>query len=157
MDSLKEMWGRLPKWAKIGVPVLVVAIAAYIYVKDKGSSSTLSEPASGTPDEESVGASTTPTTTTTTTLPPAVTPAAPAAAPQSAAWDALANHWGAQARLNASREGKTAPKNVEVVGPNATTAQAKAAYEHNKTVATTIAQSKSRAVPAVKVTKNGKR
>jgi len=151
------MWGRLPKWAKLGVPVLLVGVVAYIYLKDKGSSSssTLSEPAYGTPDVESVGSSTAPLTSTTTTTPlvPVVTPTPKNPAPQSPAWTALANHWATQAKLNASREGKTTPKNVTVLGPNATTAQAKAAYEHNKTVATTIAQSKSRSVKAVKVTK----
>ena len=66
-----------------------------------------------------------------------------------------ANHWAQQAVLNAKREGKTVPTNITKVGSNATKAQAMSAYEHNKTVATTIAHtnvvasSKSRSVAAV--------
>ena len=158
MDKLKEMWERLPKWAKLGLPILLVAIVAYIYIKDKGSSSSSSsstEPADGTTDV-AVGASTSPSGTTTQTTPAGPVPTiTPAAAPKSKQWDALANHWAQQAVLNAKREGKSGPTNVTKIGPNATKAQAKAAYEHNKTVATTIAhtnvvaRSKSRSVPAV--------
>ena len=169
MDKLKEMWGRLPKWAKIGVPALLAVVLVYVYVKDKGSSTsgTLTEAATGSPDSAvSSGASTSPNPTDSSTQPnpdPTVTPLTPTQPtpdpnpaltptpkPQGApyAWTTLANHWADQATKNASAAGVAKPKNLVTVTTSMTKQQAMAAYEHNKTVAATIAAEK----PATHVT-----
>lgn len=124
MDGIKEMWGKLPKWAKIGLPVAVAAIAIYVYVKDKGSSSTTATDSVASGDPDSTGASTTPATTDpatpAVTIPP-LTPTTTTPEASNAGQRSWAMGWGVQAAKNSKRDGI---KNPTLKAP-AVTADAK--------------------------------
>jgi hypothetical protein len=147
MDKLKEMFERLPKWAKIGLPIIIVAgIAYYIYKNKSSASSTLTEPAVGTADTSSSDGL--PATTDDTSTTPAVTPAvttSPKHTPEMAqpAMIKLAAHWAAQDAKNAKAAGVKAPK-AAVATKKMTEAQASAAVAHNKGVAVGLAAKKGK-------------
>ena len=126
MDGIKEMWGKLPKWAKIGVPVAIAAIAIYVYVKDKGSSSSTATDSVASGDPDSTGASTTPAPAdpATPAVTPAVTPLTPTTTTpeaSNAGQRAWALGWDVQAAKNSKRDGI---KNPTLKAP-AVTADAK--------------------------------
>ena len=129
MDGIKEMWGKLPKWAKIGVPVAIAAIAIYVYVKDKGSSSSTATDSVASGDPDSSGASTTPATTDPATPTPndpatpvtPLTPTTPTPEASNAGQRAWALGWDVQAAKNSKRDGI---KNPTLKAP-AVTADAK--------------------------------
>ena len=147
MDKLKEMFERLPKWAKIGLPIIIVAgIAYYIYKNKSSASSTLTEADTGAADTSSSDGL--PATTDDTSTTPAVTPAvttSPKHTPEMAqpAMIKLAAHWAAQDAKNAKAAGVKAPK-AAVATKKMTEAQASAAVAHNKGVAVGLAAKKGK-------------
>jgi hypothetical protein len=178
MDKLKEMFEKLPKWAKIGLPIIAAVLIVYVIYKNKSSSSssTLSEPAVGTADSgTSTGASTdsgsssdTTTTDKGTGLPstinvvlpgtPDVTPAvstSPKHTPEMAqpAEIKLAAHWAAQAAKNAKKAGVKVPATSKPTS-SMTEAQATADYEHNKGIAQGLAAKHTTTHPATVTTKS---
>jgi hypothetical protein len=147
MDKLKEMFERLPKWAKIGLPIIILAgIAYYIYKNKSSASSTLTEAATGSADTGSSDGlpATTDDSTTTPTVTPAVT-TSPKHTPEMAqpAMIKLAAHWAAQDAKNAKAAGVKAPK-AAVATKKMTEAQASAAVAHNKGVAVGLAAKKGK-------------
>jgi hypothetical protein len=161
MDKLKEMFERLPKWAKIGLPIIIVAGIAYYIYKNKGTStaSTSTEAATGdastggsdssggTPDSGDGGLPPTiniilPAVTPTPT--PAVT-TSPKHTPEKAQpkMIKLAAHWAAQDAKNAKAAGVKAPK-AAIATKKMTEAQASAAVAHNKGVAVGLAAKKGK-------------
>ena len=149
MDKLKEMFERLPKWAKIGLPILAAVLVVYVIYKNKSSaSSTLTEAATGTADTSADSGlpSTSPDTAgpDTPVIPTPVTPS-PKHNPQKASPKEikLANHWAAQAAKNARSKGVKAPIAAKA-NKSMTEAQVTAAYQRNKGAATGIAAKKGK-------------
>ena len=149
MDKLKEMFERMPKWAKIGLPIIAAVVVVYVIYKNKGSaSSTLSEPAVGSAETSADSGlpSTSPDNPTpdAPVIPTPVTPS-PKHNPQkaSAAEIKLSNHWAAQAAKNAKARGVKTPATAKA-NKNMTEAQATAAYQRNKGIAAGIAAKKGK-------------
>ena len=146
MDKLKDMFERLPKWAKIGLPIIIVAgIAYYIYKNKSSASSTLTEPAVGTADSSSG----LPATSSDSTTP------SPKHNPQmaSAAEIKWANHWGTQAAKDAKKFGLKNPAEAKA-NANMTEAQAAAAGQRNKGIAEGLAAKAHYHAPAKVTTKS---
>jgi hypothetical protein len=170
MDKLKEMFERLPKWAKIGLPIIAAVIVVYVIYKNKGSSSsgTLQEATVGTADTGGAGSSSgsaddgggsTDPGLPSTVVPdvktvvgppidPVILPAVPATnspkhTPEKAQPKeiALAAHWAAQAKKNAKAAGVKVPATSKPT-KKMTEAQATADYEHNKGIAQGLAAKK---------------
>ena len=155
MDKLKEMFERLPKWAKIGVPIIIVAgIAYYIYKNKSSASSTLTEPAVGTADSSSGLPATSSDSTTPAVIPTPVTPS-PKHNPQmaSAAEIKWANSWAAQDAKNAKKFGVKNPGSAKA-NANMTEAQANAAGQRNKGIAEGLAAKAHYHAPAKVTTKS---
>ena len=166
MDKLKEMFERLPKWAKIGLPIIIVAGIAYYIYKNKGTSSgTLTEATVGSADTGGSSSGSAPDPGLPSTNPdiilPAsiVSPAIPISSPKHTPEKAqpaeikLAAHWAAQAAKNARKAGVKVPATSK---PNSsmTEAQATADYEHNKGIAQGLAAKHTTTHPATVTTKS---
>ena len=157
MDKFKEMFERLPKWAKIGLPVVLAVLIIYVIYKNKGSaSSTLTEAATGTADTGSSSGlpATTSDTSTPVVIPTVVTPS-PKHNPQmaSAAEIKWANHWAAQDAKNARKFGVKNPGSAKA-NANMTEAQAAAAGQRNKGIAEGLAAKAHYHAPAKVATKS---
>jgi hypothetical protein len=165
MDKLKEMFERLPKWAKIGLPIIAAVLVVYVIYKNKGTTSgTLQEATVGSADTSGSsggtpsdgGGSTDPGLPSTVVdktptgppigdvvLPSIVAPAANTSqkhTPEKAqpAEIALAAHWAAQAAKNAKKAGVKAPATAKA-DSSMTEAQAVADYQRNKGIAEGLA------------------
>ena len=150
MDKLKEMFERLPKWAKIGLPVVLAVLIIYVIYKNKGSaSSTLTEAATGTADTGS--SSGLPATTSDTSTPVVIPTHNPQMA--SAAEIKWANHWAAQDAKNARKFGVKNPGSAKA-NANMTEAQAAAAGQRNKGIAEGLAAKAHYHAPAKVTTKS---
>jgi hypothetical protein len=149
MDKLKDMFERLPKWAKIGVPVIIVAgIAYYIYKNKSSASSTLTEPATGAADTSADSGLPSTSPDTPDVVPPVIpTPVTPSPKhnPQKASPKEikLSNHWAAQAAKNARAKGVKTPTAAKA-NKSMTEAQVTAAYQRNKGAAAGIAAKKGK-------------
>jgi hypothetical protein len=157
MDKLKEMFERLPKWARIGLPIVLAVLIIYVIYKNKGSaSSTLTEPAVGTADSGSSSGlpATSSDSTTPAVIPTTVTPS-PKHNPQmaSAAEIKWANHWAAQDAKNARKFGVKNPGSAKA-NANMTEAQAAAAGQRNKGIAEGLAAKAHYHAPAKVTTKS---
>jgi hypothetical protein len=172
MDKLKEMFERLPKWAKIGLPIIAAVLIVYVIYKNKSSSSssTLSEPAVGTASTDSGSSGGTPSDSSgglpSTVQPWYVNPVpepdvpvpattSPKHTPEMAqpAEIALAAHWAAQAAKNAKKAGVKVPATSKPTS-SMTEAQATADYEHNKGIAQGLAAKHTTTHPATVTTKS---
>jgi hypothetical protein len=158
MDKIKELFERLPKWARIGLPIVLAVLIIYVIYKNKGSasSSTLSVPAVGAADSGSSSGlpATSDNTTTPAVIPTVVTPS-PKHNPQmaSAAEIKWANHWGAQDAKNARKFGVNNPGSAKA-NANMTEAQAAAAGQRNKGIAEGLAAKAHYHAPAKVTTKS---
>jgi hypothetical protein len=176
MDKLKEMFERLPKWAKIGLPIVAAVLIIYVIYKNKGTTSgTLQEATVGTADTGSGSSSGSapsdtgsglPSTieiiipgpvTPVTTVTPGVTTTTPSPKhnPQAASPKeiALANHWAAQTAKDARKFGVKNPGTVKATA-NMTEAQATAAAARNKGTAEGLAAKAHYHAPAKVTTKS---
>ena len=148
MDKLKEMFERLPKWAKIGLPILAAVLVVYVIYKNKGSTSgTLTEAAVGSADtgsSDGLPATNPDDSTDPAVIPTPVTPS-PKHNPQAAsvAETKYAAHWAEQARKNAKADHVKAPALTKVT-PKMTERQAQKAAIHNKGVAQGLAAKKGK-------------
>src|ERR1035437_4157688 len=76
MNDIAAQYKKLPKWAQVGMPIVLLGLVIYVYLKNKGastSSGTLTEPAYGNP-AVSVGGTTTPDSVSPITVTDPVTP-----------------------------------------------------------------------------------
>ena|ERR1035437_9940809 len=160
MDKIKELFERLPKWARIGLPIVLAVLIIYVIYKNKGSASTstLTEPAYGAASTDSGSSSGLPATSDNTTTPaviPTVVTPSPKHNPQmaSAAEIKWANHWGAQDAKNARKFGVNNPGSAKA-NANMTEAQAAAAGQRNKGIAEGLAAKAHYHAPAKVTTKS---
>ena len=141
MDKLKEMFERLPKWAKIGLPILAAVLVVYVIYKNKGTASgTLTEATVGSADTGGSSSGSAPDAGLPSTVPvgSVVPPAVHHPSNASAVELAYASHWADQARKNASKLGVKTPVTSKT-NANMTEAQVRRDAAYNKGIAEGLA------------------
>jgi hypothetical protein len=156
MDKLKEMFERLPKWAKIGLPILAAVLIVYVIYKNKGTSSgTLTEATVGSADTGGSSSGSAPDAGLPSTVPvgSVVPPAVHHPSKASAVELAYAAHWAEQARKNASKLGVKTPVTSKT-NANMTEAQVRRDAAYNKGIAEGLAAKAHYHAPAKVPTKS---